>query len=62
MRDGCDEVLAADAATAESFTTAAMTMPPAQATSMIQKFGLAALVVTDDDEVLATTTFEEFRA
>ncbi|MCO5329283.1 MAG: FAD:protein FMN transferase [Ilumatobacteraceae bacterium] len=55
-------VLAADAATAESFTTAAMTMPPAQATSMIQKFGLAALVVTDDDEVLATTTFEEFRA
>ena len=55
-------VLAADAATAEVFATAAMLLPPTEATAMLDGVGLAGLVVGDDGSVHRTTTLGPFLA
>ncbi len=53
-------VIAADAATAEAFATAAMMLDGPAAIAMLEKVGLAGLVVGADGEVLRTITLEDF--
>ena len=53
-------VVAADAATAEVFATAAMQLPAAEAMAMLDGVGLAGLAVTEADEVVRSTTFASF--
>ena len=54
-------VLAADAATAEVYATSAMMLSPTTAIAMLDRCGLAGLVVADDHTVLTTSSFEAFR-
>lgn len=53
-------VLAADAATAEAFATAAMMLPAGQAVAMLDRLGLAGLVVGTDGTVHRTATMKDF--
>jgi thiamine biosynthesis lipoprotein len=53
-------VLAADAATAEAFATAAMMMPADAAIAMLDRCGLAGLVVTTDGVAHRTSTMQAF--
>lgn len=53
-------VLAADAATAEAFATAAMMLTGAEATVMLDSVGLAGLVVDTDGTVHRTATMKDF--
>lgn len=53
-------VLAADAATAESYATAAMMLPPDAAVAMLERVGLAGLIVDRDHLVHRTTTMKAF--
>lgn len=55
-------VLAADAATAEVFATAAMMLPGADAMRMLESVRLAGLAVDRDGHVFETTTLDDFRA
>lgn len=55
-------VLAADAATADMYVTAAMTLPPAEAAAMLDAVGLAGLVVATDGSVHRTSTLRSFLA
>lgn len=53
-------VLAADAATAEAFATASMMMPATQAVAMLDRLGLAGLVVDTSGQAHRTSTFAAF--
>ncbi|MGZ4805229.1 MAG: FAD:protein FMN transferase [Ilumatobacteraceae bacterium] len=53
-------VIAADAATAEAFATAAMMLDGPAAIAMLEKVGLAGLVVAANGEVLRTVTLDDF--
>jgi thiamine biosynthesis lipoprotein len=53
-------VLASDAATAESFATAAMMMEAAEAVELLDGLGLAGLLVVDDGQVFRTSTLKDF--
>ncbi len=53
-------VIAADAATAEAFATAAMMLDGRAAVAMLERVGLAGLVVAADGEVLRTITLKDF--
>ena len=53
-------VIAADAATAEAFATAAMMLDGAAAVAMLDKVGLAGLVVDASGEVFRTNTLTDF--
>lgn len=53
-------VLAADAATAEAFATAAMMLPAASAVAMLDDVRLAGLVVAADGSVHRSTTMQAF--
>lgn len=53
-------VLAADGATAESFSTAAMMVEAPAAVAVLESFGLAGLLVTDDGQVFRTSTLKDF--
>lgn len=53
-------VIAADAATAEAFATAAMMLDGAAAVAMLDKVGLAGLVVDASGEVWRTITLKDF--
>lgn len=55
-------VLAADAATAEAFSTAVMMGDRRQGIELIERVGLAALLVCDDGEILRSSTLEDFEA
>jgi thiamine biosynthesis lipoprotein len=55
-------VLAADAATAEVFATAAMMLPGPQAMAMLDAVHLAGLAVDSSGQVFETSTLREFRA
>jgi thiamine biosynthesis lipoprotein len=55
-------VIAADAATAEAFATAAMLLPAPEAIAMLEKVRLAGLLVDDTDEVHETSTMKDFSA
>ncbi|MDO8364488.1 MAG: FAD:protein FMN transferase [Actinomycetota bacterium] len=55
-------VIAADAATAESFATSAMMLPAAEAAAMLDRVGLAGLLVTTDGEVVRTSTLKDFES
>lgn len=53
-------VIAADAATAESFATAAMMLPADEAVAMLDRLGLAGLIVDRDHVVHRTATMKAF--
>lgn len=53
-------VLAADAATAEAFATAAMMLPGAEAVAMLDAVRLAGLAVDRDGTVFSTSTLKDF--
>ena len=53
-------VLAADAATAEAFATAAMMLPANQALLMLERLGLAGLIIDVDGQVYRTSTMSAF--
>jgi len=53
-------VLAADAATAEAFATSAMMMPAHDAVAMLDRAGLAGLVVANDGVAHRSTTMQAF--
>jgi thiamine biosynthesis lipoprotein len=53
-------VIAADAATAEVFATAAATLPGAEAVAMLDGVGLAGLVVTDDGCIHRTASLKDY--
>ncbi len=53
-------VIAADAATAEVFATAATTLPGTEAVAMLDGVGLAGLVVTDDGCVHRTANLKDY--
>ncbi len=53
-------VIAVDAATAETFATAAMMLDGPGAVAMLDSVGLAGLVVSADGQVLRTTTLKDF--
>jgi len=53
-------VLAADAATAEAFSTAAMMLPGEEAMAMLERVHLAGLAVDDQGTVFTTTTLKDF--
>jgi thiamine biosynthesis lipoprotein len=53
-------VLAADAATAEAFATAAMMMPASKAVAMLDRLGLAGLVVDTAGQSFRSGTFAAF--
>jgi thiamine biosynthesis lipoprotein ApbE len=53
-------VLAADAATADVFATAAMLLPPLEAVAMLEELGLAGLIVAVDGSVRRTSTLRPF--
>ena len=53
-------VIAADAATAEAFATAAMMLEGPAAVAMLERVGLAGLVVAAGGEVLRTITLKDF--
>lgn len=55
-------VLAADAATAEAFSTAVMMGDRHQGLALVERVGLAALLVCDDGEVLRSSTLKDFEA
>lgn len=55
-------VLAADAATAEAFATAAMMLPGPAAVAMLERTQLAGLVVDADGNVYTTSTLKDFAA
>jgi thiamine biosynthesis lipoprotein len=55
-------VLAADAATAEAFATAAMMLPGPEAMAMLDSVQLAGLAVDSSGHVFETTTLKDFRA
>lgn len=55
-------VLAADAATAEAFSTAVMMGDRHQGIALVERVGLAALLVCDDGEVLRSSTLKDFEA
>ncbi|MFM7686414.1 MAG: FAD:protein FMN transferase [Actinomycetota bacterium] len=55
-------VLAADAATAEAFSTAVMMGDRRQGIELVERVGLAALLVCDDGEILRSSTLEDFEA
>ena len=55
-------VLAADAATAEAFATAAMKLTGAEAAAMLDSVGLAGLVIDTDGTVHRTATMKDFEA
>lgn len=55
-------VLAADAATAEAFSTAVMMGDRRQGIELVERVGLAALLVCDDGEVLRSSTLKDFEA
>lgn len=55
-------VVAADGATAESFATAAMMLPAPEAVAMLDRVGLAGLVITTAGDALRTSTLEGFSA
>ncbi len=55
-------VLAADAATAEAFATAAMMLPGPEAMAMLERVQLAGLAVDGAGNVHETTTLQAFRA
>ena len=55
-------VLAVDAATAEAFATAAMMLAAPDAVDLLDRIGLAGLVVTASGEVLCTESLTEFAA
>ena len=53
-------MIAADAATAEAFATAAMMLDGAAAVAMLDHVGLAGLVVDASGEVWRTITLKDF--
>jgi thiamine biosynthesis lipoprotein len=53
-------VIAADAATAETFATAAMMLEGAAAVAMLEKAGLAGLLIAADGQVFRTATLQAF--
>ena len=53
-------VLAADAATAEAFATAAMMLPGEEAMAMLERVHLAGLAVDDRGNVFTTSTLKDF--
>ena len=55
-------VIAADAATAEAFATAAMMLPGAEAMAMLERVQLAGLAVDDQGCVFETSTLKDFAA
>lgn len=55
-------VLAADAATAEAFATAAMMLPGPAAVAMLERAQLAGLAVDADGNVYTTSTLKDFAA
>jgi thiamine biosynthesis lipoprotein ApbE len=55
-------VLAADAATAEAFSTAVMMGDRWQGIALVEQVGLAALLVCDDGEILRSSTLKDFEA
>jgi thiamine biosynthesis lipoprotein len=55
-------VVAADAATAETFATAAMMLNGAAAVAMLERVGLAGLLVGIDGQVYRTSTLEAFES
>ncbi|MGB8860557.1 MAG: FAD:protein FMN transferase, partial [Ilumatobacteraceae bacterium] len=55
-------VLAADAATAEAFATAAMMLPGDEAVAMLDSVHLAGLAVDRDGQVFETSTMRDFRS
>jgi thiamine biosynthesis lipoprotein len=55
-------VLAADAATAEAFATAAMVLPAAEAVEMLDSVHLAGLVIDRNGDVHRTRTMQDFEA
>jgi thiamine biosynthesis lipoprotein len=55
-------VLAADAATAEAFATAAMMLPGPEAMAMLDTAGLAGLAVGDDGTVYTSSRLKDFSA
>jgi thiamine biosynthesis lipoprotein len=55
-------VIAADAATAEAFSTAVMMGDRREGIDLIERVGLAALLVCDDGEIIRSRTLEDFEA
>lgn len=55
-------VLAADAATAEAFATAAMMLPGPEAMAMLDRVNLAGLAVDSQGRVFETSTLKDFAA
>ena len=55
-------VLAADAATAEAFATAAMMLPGPEAMAMLERVNLAGLAVDTEGHVFETSTLKDFAA
>jgi len=55
-------VIAADAATAEAFATAAMMLPAGEGVAMLDDVRLAGLVVTTTGDVIRTNTLKDFLA
>jgi len=53
-------VLAADAATAEAFATAAMMLPAGEAMAMLERVHLAGLAVDEHGSVFTTSTLKDF--